>query len=82
MCITKVESFGYGGKLYDTELEAVRAALTEIGARLLKDHHSNMIVGLTEMGKDIGQLAERHSELTIEAVERAIPQRKTEVLSA
>lgn len=72
MCITKVESFGYAGKLYDTEIEAVRAALTEIGARLLKDHHSNMIVGLTEMGKDIGQLAERHSELTIEAVERAL----------
>lgn len=81
MCITKVESFGYAGKLYDTEIEAVRAALTEIGARLLKDHHSNMIVGLTEYGKDIGELAARLSELTIEAMERAAPRRKTKVLS-
>jgi hypothetical protein len=68
MCaIEEVRSYRYAGKHYDTELEAVTAALTEIGTRIIRDHHHNPVEGLLKYGNDIGELRARYAALTLPA---------------
>lgn len=64
MCITKVASYEFGGKLYPTELEAVRAALTEIGTKIVKEHASAPHAGLIDKRADLIPLLTRYDELT------------------
>ncbi len=64
MCIEKVESWAFGGKNYPTELEAVKAALTEIGTRMVKVYHGQPLEGLLELGADISDLRLRYYALT------------------
>ena len=64
MCIEKVMSYSFAGKLYPTELEAVTAALTDVGTRLMKDFATNPVKGLLELGKDISALRERYIALS------------------
>lgn len=64
MCIEKVMSYSFAGKLYPTELDAVKAALSEIGTRLIKDYSTNPVKGLLELGQDISALRERFLALS------------------
>lgn len=64
MCIEKVESFRYAGKLYPNELEAVSAAIHEIGSRIIKDFASKPFDGLVTHRKDLTKLLARYDELT------------------
>lgn len=75
MCIAKVESYQYAGKLYTTELDAVKAALSEIGSRIIKEHAGNPIDGLLKYGADITPLRNRYIDLTAPEVtsEKAVP---------
>lgn len=63
MCIEKVESWGYGGKLYPSEQEAVITALTDIATRLIKDHATNPLDGLVKHRDQLVPLLARHAEL-------------------
>lgn len=63
MCITKQETWGYAGKNYHEEIHAVQAALIDIGTRFVKDHHSQPLMGLLELGADISALRARYLEL-------------------
>lgn len=64
--VTKVESYAFAGKLYDTELKAVDAALNEIGTRLVKEHHHAPGAGLVEHGAAICELIGKRMRLTVE----------------
>ena len=64
MCIMKVESWAFAGKNYGTELEAVKAALIDIGTRFVKEFHSDPLGGLIELGSDVSELRIRYLELT------------------
>lgn len=63
MCIEKVMSYQWAGKLYATELEAVKAALSEIATRLVKDYSTKPLEGLIALGEDISALRARYLEL-------------------
>jgi hypothetical protein len=64
MCIDQVMSFRYAGKLYPDELEAVTAALSETGTKLIKDYSTNPMKGLLELGEHISSLRQRYLHLT------------------
>lgn len=64
MTITQVTSFRFNDKLYPTELQAVRAALEEIGTRLVKDFHHDPVAGLVELGETLSYLRDRYLALT------------------
>lgn len=76
MCIEKVMSYSFAGKLYPTELEAVTAALTDVGTRLMKDFATNPVKGLLELGKDISALRERYIALSPTPTATAEPSEK------
>ncbi len=67
MCIDQVMSFRYAGKLYPTELDAVTAALSEIGTKLIKDYSTNPMKGLLELGEHISYLRQRYLALQPDA---------------
>lgn len=77
MCITKKEQWVYGGKSYDDELSAVKAALTDLGTRFVKEFHSNPLQGMLTLGADITPLRDRYIDLTdpVPQVEKATPQK-------
>lgn len=64
MTIQEVTGYSFGGKLYTTEIEAVKAALAEIGSRIVKEHHSNPQNGLIQFSAELMELLPRHSALT------------------
>lgn len=64
MCIEKVMSYQWAGKLYATELEAVKAALSEIATKLVKDYSTKPLEGLIALGGDISALRARYLELS------------------
>lgn len=64
MCIEQVPAFRHAGKLYDTELKAVEAALQELGTTLIKDHSGSIAVGLIKHREALARLLGRHQELT------------------
>jgi hypothetical protein len=64
MCITKKEQWVYGGKSYDEELDAVKAALTDLGTRFVKEWHGNPLQGMLVLGADVTPLRDRYIALT------------------
>lgn len=64
MCITEEKKWVYGGKSYDSEIEAVKAALTGIGQQFIKEFHNRPLEGLLELGEDISDLRLRYYALT------------------
>jgi hypothetical protein len=64
MCIEQVMSHRYNGKLYPAELDAVKAALTEIGVKLIKDHSNDPMKGLLELGEHVSHLRARYIALS------------------
>lgn len=64
MCITKREQWVYGGKSYDDEIDAVKAALTDLGTRFVKEFHNKPLDGMIELGSDVSELRIRYLELT------------------
>lgn len=64
MCITRQETWAFAGKNYPTELDAVKAALTEIGTRFVKEFHSQPFQGMLALGADISYLRDRYIDLT------------------
>lgn len=84
MCIEKVMSYQWAGKLYATELEAVKAALSEIATRLVKDYSTKPLEGLLALGQDISALRERYIALSPAAIsmESASEKEPTTLLEA
>lgn len=64
MCIERKEQWVYGGKSYDDELEAVKAALTDLGTRFVKEYHSKPLEGMLAIGADVTSLRARYIDLT------------------
>lgn len=64
MCIEQVPAFRHAGKLYDSELKAVEAALQELGTTLIKDHSGSIAVGLIKHREALARLLSRHQELS------------------
>lgn len=64
MAIDEITGFQFAGKIYATELDAVRAALTEIGSRIVKEHSAAAHVGLIQHRDDLIDLLARYSALT------------------
>lgn len=73
MCIERKEQWVYGGKSYDDELEAVKAALTDLGTRFVKEYHSKPLDGMLAIGADVTSLRARYIDLTdpVPQVEKA-----------
>lgn len=63
-CIQEIPSYLFAGKLYRSEIDAVKAALSEIGERIVREHHSNPLKGLLAYGEDISFLRARYLHLT------------------
>lgn len=76
MCIEKVMSYQWAGKLYATELEAVKAALSEIATKLVKDYSTKPLEGLIALGEDISALRARYLELSPTATATATASEK------
>ena len=64
MCITKVESFDFAGKLYPTELEAVTAALNEIATSIVKQHSAHPLAGIMAHADALPGLLTRYRDLS------------------
>ena len=82
MTIEKVDSWAYAGTNYSTEKEAVKAALTDIGSRLIKEFHSKPFDGLMQLGVEITPLRDRYLailDLELQA-EKGIPETAGEYL--
>lgn len=69
MCVERVTAWAFAGRNYNTEIEAVRAAIDEIGKRVVKDHATNPGKGLIQH-TDLPTLLLRHAEL-VDAEEKA-----------
>lgn len=63
MCIKQKTAWAFAGHNYDTELEAVKAAIDSMGKKLIKDHANNPGQGLIENDELPGLLL-RYRELT------------------
>jgi len=63
MCITKTECWVYNDKPYLQEIDAVIAALTDIGSGIMKNHAAHPFNGLLEYGENITPLRHRYLEL-------------------
>lgn len=77
MCITKTEAWAYAGVNYTTEKEAVKAALTDIGSRLIKEFHGNPLQGLLTLGAEVSELRDRYLDLLDQELqaEKGIPEK-------
>lgn len=64
MCIEQVPAFRHAGKLYDSELKAVEAAIQDIGALIVKEHSASIHVGLVKNREALARLLTRHQELS------------------
>lgn len=63
MCIKKTLAFEFAGKLYLTELDAVKAALSEIGADIIRNHSAHPHAGLVVHTDDLLFLLKAHQRL-------------------
>jgi hypothetical protein len=63
MCITKVPAFQFAGKLYLKELDAVKAALAEIGGEIIRNHSAHPHAGLVAHTSDLLFLLRAHQRL-------------------
>lgn len=75
MCVTRVTAWAFAGRNYNSEIEAVRAAIDEIGKKIVRDHASHPGKGLVEHD-DLPKLLLRYRELavTTEAPESKAPE--------
>lgn len=78
MCIEKVLSYQFAGKLYPNEIDAVKAALGEIATRIIRDHSTNPFEGLLKHGADVSHLRMRYIDLACEET----PQKGTTIINA
>jgi hypothetical protein len=65
MCIKQVEAWEHGGKLFSTERQALDAALSDIGARIVKEHHASPATGLLANKDAILRVLGRIDELGV-----------------
>lgn len=63
MCVKKTEAWEHGGKLYPSEIEAIDAALADVGQKLVKDHSTNMQKGLIALSESLVSLLTRRRDL-------------------
>ena len=63
MCIEQVNAWRHGDALFNTEREAVEAALREYAQRLMREHSSDPFVGLVGMTDKLVPLLQRYDEL-------------------
>lgn len=63
MCISKTVCWIYDGKPHLTEIDAVIAALEDIGQKIMRNHSAHPFKGLLEYGEDITPLRQRYLEL-------------------
>lgn len=63
MCIKKEACWAYADKPYLKEIEAVKAALSDIATKIVKDYSTNPLEGLLQYGADISELRARYLEL-------------------
>ena len=63
MCIVKKEQWVYDGKSYDEEIDAVKAALTHLGTRFVKEFHGKPLEGMLALGGEITPLRDRYLTL-------------------
>ena len=63
MCIEQVNAWRHGDALFNTEREAVEAALREYAQRLMREHSSDPFVGLVGMTDKLVPLLQRYAEL-------------------
>jgi hypothetical protein len=75
MCIKQVQAWQHGEALFNTELEAVEAALQEYAQKLFRDHSSNPMAGLVDMTDKLVPLLQRYKALCPEVVEY-VPERR------
>lgn len=78
MCITKVESFEFAGKLYSTERLALEAAITEAGARLVKNHSANPGAGLMNQCSELVPLLARFCEIARQGTATEVASEKSQ----
>jgi len=65
MCIEQVNAWRHGDALFNTEREAVEAALKEYAQRLMREHSSDPFVGLVGMTDKLVPLLQRYDELNV-----------------
>ena len=65
MCIEQVNAWRHGDALFNTEREAVEAALREYAQRLMREHSSDPFVGLVGMTDKLVPLLQRYDELNV-----------------
>lgn len=84
MCIIKTEAWAYAGTNYTTEKDAVKAALTDIGTRLIKEFHSNPLQGLLTLGAEVSELRDRYMTILDRELqaEKGIPEKVEPPFSA
>lgn len=70
MCIEEVKAWAFAGKHYTTELEAIEAAIDEIGRKVVKENATNPGVGL-RLHADLPGLLNRHAELSFDPFDTA-----------
>lgn len=63
MHITPVQSYPYGGRLYSTEIEAIEAAIHEVGLDLKRNYFHDPAKGLLRHSEPLAALLSRHLEL-------------------
>lgn len=63
MCIIKTESWAFVGKSYPTEREAVRAGLTDIGQRIIKDGSGRPLDAVLDSSDELISLLTRHRDI-------------------
>jgi len=67
MCIKQVEAWQHGDALFNSEREAVEAALKEYAGKLFREHSSDPFAGLVGMTEKLVPLLQRYEVLTAEA---------------
>lgn len=63
MCITKTECWVFRDKPFLNEIDAVIAALEDIGQKIMRNHSAHPFQGLLEHGENVTGLRQRYLEL-------------------
>ncbi len=64
MCIQQVQAWQHGSALFNSEVEAVEAALKEYAQKLMREHSSDPFTGLVGMTDKLVPLLQRYEALT------------------
>lgn len=63
MCIQQVQAWQHGSALFNSEVEAVEAALKEYAQKLMREHSSDPFAGLVGMTDKLVPLLQRYDVL-------------------